>query len=144
MKWTLRIDGKILRKRAHLTTRKGIIFDPDSKIKIQLSDYIYENKLYPETPFKNALKVVYRCYFKLPDSLPQKEKEKRLQALYAPEKRIDGDNIAKLYNDIFQYGLLEGLVYPDDRFIVDLRVLKLYTDGEEYLEVEIEEIDSEH
>lgn len=126
-----------------MTTSKGVIFDPDSKIKIQLSDYIYENKLYPETPLKNALKATYKLYFSLPKSLTKVDKENRLKRLYAPEIRKDCDNIAKLYNDVLQYGLLEGLVYKDDHFIVDLRVIKMYSIDDEYLEIEIEEIFNE-
>lgn len=143
MKWTLRIDGKILRKKAHMTTSKGIIFDPDQKIKIQLSDYIYENKLYPERPLKGALRVTYKLYFSIPKSLTKTEREKRLSLLYAPDTRKDCDNIAKLYNDIFQYGLLEGLFYKDDHIIVDLRVIKMYSNDEEYLEVEFQELFNE-
>lgn len=139
MKWTLILDGKILRKRAHLTTSKGIIFDPDQKIKIQISDYIFESKLYPEKPFKGAVKVTYNCYFKLPKSLSKSEKEQRLNGLWAPEVRRDGDNIAKLYNDILQFGSLEGLIFIDDKYIVDLNVKKLYAE-EEFIEIIIEEI----
>ena len=45
MKWTLILDGKILRKRSHMTTKSGVIFDPDQKIKIQISDYIFESNI---------------------------------------------------------------------------------------------------
>ena len=140
MKFTLILDGKILRKRAHMTTKNGFIFDPDSKYKIELSDYLYENKLYPETPFQEGLKVTYECYFKLPKSLTKKESEERLERGWAYEVRKDCDNIAKIYNDIFQYGMLEGKFFKDDHFIVELVVKKLYSDKDEFIIVTFEEV----
>lgn len=139
MRWTLILDGKILRKRAHLTTSKGHIFDPDHKIKIQISDYIFESKLYPDVPFKGAVKVTYNCYFQVPKSLSKNEKVERLNGIWASEVRRDGDNIAKLYNDILQFGSLEGLIFIDDKYIVDLNVKKLYAE-EEFIEIIIEDI----
>lgn len=140
MKFTLVLDGKILRKRAHTINKNGFIFDPDSKYKIELSDYLYENKLYPETPFQEGLKVTYECYFKLPKSLTKKESEERLQRGWAYEVRKDCDNIAKIYNDIFQYGMLEGKYFKDDHFIVELVVKKLYSDKDEFIIVTFEEV----
>lgn len=138
MEWKLKLEGSILRKKAHMTTKNGFIFDPDAKIKIQLSDYIAENEVLPETPFKGAIKLTINCYFKLPSSLTSKEKERRLQFKWAPEVRKDCDNIAKLYNDILQYGQLEGKIFIDDHYIVALQINKMYSDCEEFIEIFIQ------
>jgi Holliday junction resolvase RusA-like endonuclease len=138
--FTCTLYGKPLRKRAHKSTRYGGYFDPDSKIKQQLSDYINETCVLPNTPMEGALKIELIAYFKVPKSVNKVEKEKRLANLWASEIRIDLDNSVKLYADTLQYGALEGKIFFDDHQFCEYNLKKYWSETEEYVKIIISKL----
>ena len=52
--------------------------------------------------------------------------------LEKPRKKPDADNIAKIILDS-----LNGVAYKDDSQIVDIRIIKKYTEDEERVEFEL-------
>lgn len=69
--------------------------------------------------------------FGIPKSASKKCKVEMMAGSVLPTKKPDTDNIAKIVLDA-----LNGLAYPDDKQVVELRVLKTY-DLEGYVEVEL-------
>ncbi len=135
--WYCFIPGKPQRKRAHKTTRAGHYFDPDTKIKEQLSDWILENIELPNKPFEGPIEIVITSFFQLPKGLSNLEKFKRLHERYCWQKKIDTDNISKLHKDILCYGQLEGKIMTDDKLICLTIEEKFWTDGEENVQIRI-------
>ena len=83
---------------------------------------------------ENAIKAKITAYFEVPKSYSKKKKKECLVNLDYTHKP-DVDNIAKIILDS-----LNGLAYHDDNQISCLLVFKNYTDGQEKVVVELEEI----
>ena len=114
---------------------KGRIYTPQQTLDYEaLVAWTYKNKYNVDTMGTDApLKMNIKAYFKIPkhESRPIKE---YLKDKHYPHKP-DADNIAKIIMDG-----LNQIAYLDDNQIVSLNVEKWYTDEEERVEVEIEEI----
>lgn len=78
-----------------------------------------------------AMKII--AYFEIPKSTTKKVRERIESGLEFPTKKPDADNIAKVVCDA-----LNGTAYGDDTQIVRLEVLKEYTLGEPFVQVQIE------
>lgn len=81
---------------------------------------------------EGQIKATINCYFGIPKSKSKKVKEQMADGLIRPTKKPDADNIAKIVLDS-----LNGIAYDDDKQIVELRVLKFYSNTPEvnvYLE----------
>lgn len=99
--------------------------------------WTYRNKYNVDTMGTDApLKMNIKAYFKVPKSETRPMKE-YLRDKHYPHKP-DVDNIAKIVMDA-----LNKIAYLDDNQVVSLNVEKWYTDEEERVEIEIEEISYE-
>lgn len=74
-------------------------------------------------PLENALKVEISSYFAIPESFSKKKRQQALSGVILPTKKPDTDNIAKIILDS-----LNGIVYRDDKQVVELQVVKKYSD----------------
>ena len=78
-----------------------------------------------EKPFdrETQLKAIILAYFPIPKSTSKKKREKMQTDLILPTKKPDTDNIAKAILDA-----LNGVAYYDDAQVVELHVVKKYSD----------------
>lgn len=85
--------------------------------------------------FKGPIKVFIVAYFKIPKSYTKKQREAiKIGELY-PTKKPDSDNIAKIILDA-----LNSIAYKDDTQVVDLVIVKRYTELNERIELKIKHI----
>ena len=86
---------------------------------------------------ESPITIIIHAYFRVPVSLSKKKMEKMYGTPHA--HKPDADNIAKICLDA-----LNGLMYPDDRFVTTLLVEKHYChNAEERPRVEITVIGGE-
>ena len=74
-------------------------------------------------PTDKPLKVSITMYVEIPQSKSKKQKEKMLTGEIKPIVKPDVDNVAKSILDA-----LNGIIYLDDKQVVDLRVRKQYAE----------------
>lgn len=77
-----------------------------------------KGEIFGEEPIDMTIKAFYR----VPDSKPLRFKRAAKLGLELPTKKPDVDNIVKIIMDS-----LNGVAYPDDKFIVSLTVTKAYS-----------------
>lgn len=75
------------------------------------------------------------AYYKIPKSYSKKRIESILKGLEQPTKKPDADNIAKIILDS-----LNDIAFHDDSQIVELTIIKRWTQENERVEFELEEI----
>ena len=129
------IEGKIKGKaRPRFNTKTGRAFTPGDTVS-------YENWVrlcYKEQDgryLEGSLKAVITAYYEIPKSYTKKRVQAIKEGLELPVKKPDADNIAKIILDS-----LNGIAYKDDSQIVNLTVVKKYTDGAEKVMLELEGI----
>ena len=77
-------------------------------------------------PAKTPVEVEIYAYFKIPKSMPKKQKELIENNELFPTVKPDADNISKIILDA-----LNGLAYYDDNQVTDLVVYKQYATTDE-------------
>ena len=90
--------------------------------------------VFNEKPLESYIRVSIRAFFAIAKSDSKKKKQAKLANQIRPAMTPDADNIAKAVLDG-----LNGVVYADDKQIVELKVIKAYAE-EPRVEVTIEEI----
>lgn len=117
-------------------TRWGAYTPEKTVLYENLIKLIYQNK-YKKIFFKNKepLKMIIYAYFEPVKSTSKKLRQQMLGGLVYPTKKPDGDNIAKAICDA-----LNNVAYADDTQVVDLRVVKEYSE-ESRVEVRIGVVD---
>jgi len=83
---------------------------------------------------KKQLRVEIIAYFAVPKSYTRGKRLAAENNIIRPTKKPDCDNIGKIVCDA-----LNGAAWDDDAQVVDMRVEKWYTSGDERLEVWISE-----
>ena len=84
---------------------------------------------------EGAIRVVITAYYKIPNCYSKKRIQAIREGREYPCKTPDCDNIAKIILDS-----LNGIAYEDDKQVTELTVLKRWTEGNERVEFEIEEV----
>lgn len=84
----------------------------------------YSNK--EPIPAKTPVEVEIYAYFKIPKSMPKKQKELIENNELFPTVKPDGDNISKIILDA-----LNGVAYYDDNQVTDLTIYKQYATTDE-------------
>ena len=74
-------------------------------------------------PLACAIEFTLKVYFEIPQSLSNKKKQQALRGILRPTVTPDADNLMKAAADA-----LTGIVIRDDKFIVDARIEKWYSD----------------
>ena len=84
---------------------------------------------------EGPIRATIIAYYKVPKSYTKKRVQAIKNGRQYPQKKPDADNIAKIILDS-----LNKIAYEDDSQIVELTVLKRYTEENERVEFELEEI----
>ena len=82
-----------------------------------------------------AVFVDIRAFMKIPKSYTKKQRNAIKCGFLLPTKKPDADNIAKVVMDA-----LNGVAYEDDKQVVDLRIVKEYSEDKVGLEITIGEV----
>ena len=93
--------------------------------------YQQQSKGYLEGPIRAHI----TAYYKVPKSYTKKKIQAIREGLEHPQKKPDIDNVAKIILDS-----LNGIAYKDDSQVIELSVLKRWTEDIERVEFELEEI----
>lgn len=127
------VEGKIKGKaRPRFNTRTGRAFTPGDTIS-------YENWIkccYREQAgeyLKGPIRARIEVYYKIPKSYTKKRVQAIREGLEQPLKKPDSDNIAKIVLDS-----LNKLAFDDDAQVVELTVIKRWTEQNERIEFELE------
>jgi Holliday junction resolvase RusA-like endonuclease len=118
-----KIPGCPMSKQRHRTTKTGRTYTPKQTISYEnLIKTIYNN--IPGKPFWDCetMQVYIIAVFPLPKSYSKSKVQMCLSGAISPSTK-DCDNIAKIVCDG-----LNNIAYSDDRHIVSLYVLKMYTE----------------
>lgn len=132
------VEGKIKGKaRPRFSTKTGRVFTSDDTIN-------YENWIkccYQEQCGKfidGPVKARIEVYYKIPKSYPKKRVQAIRDGLEMPLKKPDSDNIAKIVLDS-----LNKIAFDDDAQVVELTVVKRWTEEQERIEFELQEVSNE-
>ena len=128
------VEGRIRGKqRPRFNTQSGKAFTPKDTI-------TYENWIkccYREQSGKwleGAIRARIEVYYKIPKSYTKKRVQAIRDGLEMPLKKPDADNVAKIVLDS-----LNKIAFSDDAQIVELTVIKKWTEEMERIEFELEE-----
>lgn len=129
------VEGKIKGKaRPRFSTKTGRTFTPGDTISyenwVKLC-YQDQSNLY----LNGSIKARIVAYYKIPKSYNKKRVQAIREELEHPQKKPDADNIAKIILDS-----LNKIAYDDDSQITELTVLKKWTEENERVEFELEEV----
>ena len=132
------IDGKVRPKQSFRYTRFGHKYTPKDVKQyardIQYSFYAKYPTWLPSFLYQKPLKVEIQVYKKISKSFSKTIKQKAITGEIRPLVKPDCDNISKNILDA-----LNGVVYPDDKQIVELTVKKFYSESD-YVKIKIEDI----
>lgn len=128
------VEGRIRGKqRPRFNTQSGKAFTPTDTI-------TYENWIkccYREQSGKwleGAIRAKIYVYYKIPKSYTKKRVQAIRDGLEMPLKKPDADNVAKIVLDS-----LNKIAFDDDAQVVELTVIKKWTEEMERIEFELEE-----
>lgn len=124
------VTGKI-RGKARPRICRGHAFTPKDTVeyeKLVRECYKQQDGRYLE----GSIKALIIAYYKIPKSYSKKRVQAIKEGLEKPTKKPDADNIGKIILDS-----LNGIAYKDDSQIVELRVIKRYTEVDERVEFEL-------
>lgn len=124
------VTGKI-RGKARPRICKGHAFNPKDTVKYEklVRDcYKEQDGRYLD----GSIKALIIAYYKIPKSYRKKRVQAIRDGLEKPTKKPDADNIGKIILDS-----LNGIAYKYDSQIIDLRVIKKYTEENERVEFKL-------
>ena len=112
------------RPRAAYIGRRIIMYDPEKvkNFKKELSQLARLH--YRDEPLDGALEIEVSFYRPVQKSLSKKERARRLSGEHRPTVKPDLDNYIKSTLDA-----LNGILWTDDKHIVDLHAHKYYSDS---------------
>ena len=132
------IEGKVKPKQSFRYTRQGFKYTPRDVKQyardIQYSFYAKYPKWLPSMFLEKPLRAEIEVYKQMPKSFSKTKKQRAIAGEIRPLIKPDVDNCTK---NIFD--ALNGIVYPDDKQIVELSVKKFYSETE-FVKVRIEEV----
>ena len=124
------VTGKI-RGKARPRICKGHAFTPKDTVQYEkLARDCYKNQ--DGRHLEGSIKAFIIAYYKIPKSYSKKRVQAIKDGLEKPTKKPDADNIGKIILDS-----LNGVAYKDDSQIVELRIIKRYTEDDERVELEL-------
>ena len=127
------VEGKI-RGKQRTRVVKGHAFTPretkDYENLVKMN-YINQAGKY----FLGPVRARIEAYYKIPKSYSKKRVQAIKEGKEEPTKKPDADNLAKIILDS-----LNSTAYKDDSQVIELTVIKRYTERMERVEFEIEEL----
>lgn len=130
------IEGKIKGKaRPRFNTRTGHAITPKDTVQYENWVKMCYKEQQATKYLEGPLRALIVAYYKIPKSYTKKRVEAIRRGEEYPTKKPDLDNIAKIVLDS-----LNKIAYDDDAQIVELTVLKRYTEDVERVELELENL----
>ena len=130
------IEGKIKGKaRPRFNTRTGHAITPKDTVQYENWVKMCYREQQATKYLEGPLRALIVAYYKIPKSYTKKRVEAIRRGEEYPTKKPDLDNIAKIVLDS-----LNKIAYDDDAQIVELTVLKRYTEDVERVELELENL----
>lgn len=126
MKFEFSIPGKPIGKGRPRFTKAGHTFTPKETASYENLVKLCFMRAYPNVepiPAKVPLVAHIVAYYPIPASISKKQRDRMTAALVFPTVKPDTDNVAKIVLDS-----LNGIAYYDDAQIVQLTVMKRYSD----------------
>ena len=132
------VEGKVVPKQSFRYSYKGGYISNDVRLYAHKVRNSFESE-YPNwrVDNKNPFKMEIDIFFKIPKGKSKTFKTRCLAGEIRPIKRPDIDNCGKNVLDA-----LNGIVYADDKQIVELTVRKYYAEID-YAKISIKEVDNE-
>ena len=132
---TVVITGKIKGKaRPRFNTKTGHAITP--KDTLSYENWVKHCYLEQDSNLLTGpIKANIIAYYKIPKSYTKKRVQAIRDGLEYPAKKPDGDNIAKIILDS-----LNKVAFDDDAQVVELSIIKRYTEETERVELVLEEI----
>ena len=129
------VEGKIKGKqRPRFNTKTGRAFTPNDTVSYEnWIRYCYREQC--GEMLEGSIKAEIHVYYKIPKSYTKKRVELIRQGKERPCKTPDADNIAKIVLDS-----LNKIAFGDDAQVVELVVIKKWTEDQERIEFTLEEI----
>ena len=90
----------------------------------------------PKKPYEGQIRVQFKFFKNPPKATPQWKLPYMVSGHLRPNKSPDLDNYVK-----FALDALNGILWEDDRYIVEMHSGKYYTTGKERTEIVMEQID---
>ena len=128
------VPGEPKAKARPRMTTTGIAYTPKKTVEYEnwvRECYFIEQK---GKKLEGQIKAEIAAYFTIPKSTSKKKRKKMTNYLIRPTKKPDTDNIAKIVLDS-----LNKIAFDDDKQVIDLRVLKFYSENPR-VEVTLDEI----
>ena len=130
------IEGKIKGKaRPRFNTRTGHAITPKDTVQYENWVKMCYKEQQATKYLEGPLRALIVAYYKIPKSYTKNRVEAIRRGEEYPTKKPDLDNIAKIVLDS-----LNKIAYDDDAQIVELTVLKRYTEDVERVELELENL----
>ena len=127
------VEGKIRGKQRPRVARGHAFTPKETKDYENLVKMNYINQA--GKYFLGPVRARIEAYYKIPKSYPKKRVQAIREGKEEPTKKPDSDNIAKIILDS-----LNSTAYKDDSQVIELTVIKRYTEEKERIEFEIEEL----
>lgn len=129
------VEGKIKGKaRPRFNTKTGRTFTPGDTVSYEnWVKMCYQNQ--DGRIRKGSIRARIIAYYSIPKSYSKKRVQSIRNRDEYPVKKPDADNIAKIILDS-----LNKIAFDDDSQVIELTVLKRYTEAAERVEFELEEI----
>lgn len=131
------VEGKIKGKARPRVCRNGIAYTPKDIVSyenwVRLCYQQQRNGI-----LQGSIRARIIAYYKIPKSYSKKRVQAIREGREYPCKKPDADNIAKIILDS-----LNKIAYDDDSQIVELKVVKKWTEENERVVFELEEIGNE-
>lgn len=129
------VEGKIKGKARPRVTKTGIAFTPsDTVLHENWVKVCYQHQ--DDRLLEGAIRARIIAYYKVPKSYSKKRVQAIREGKEYPKKKPDADNIGKIILDS-----LNKIAYEDDSQVVELTIIKRYTETTERVEFELEEVE---
>lgn len=110
--------------------------NPSEKDENTLAELIRQHPNCPEKPYTGQIRVQLKFYKNPPKSTPNWQLEYMDLGYIRPNKSPDLDNYVKLVLDA-----LNGILWEDDRYIIEMHSGKFYTTSEPKIEIVMEHVE---
>lgn len=124
MRYEITIFGQPTGKGRPRFTKTGHTYTPQATKDYEATVKYNFISSYPKTTaIEGAVKATITAFYEIPKSYSKKKRQACINGEVAVQNKPDCDNIAKIILDS-----LNGLAYTDDKQVIDLRVIKLWSE----------------
>ena len=109
------------KQRPRFNRKTGTTYTPTETAQYEEMVRLIAKAAYHCKPIEGPVQVMVTGMYKIPESTTKERRRKMQLGLVFPEVKPDIDNVAKIILDA-----LNGIVYKDDKQVVELAVKKFY------------------